>query len=196
MKMRRLIATVISIPRRLVLGHLGRRPRIFPGARIYGGRLIRIGDDAWVDGGATIRARSGEVTIGDLCELHAFSQIDAGCGWVRIGDRCSVNPFTILNGHGGLTIGNDVRIASHCVLLTTEHVHGDVSRPIGAQGVESRPTTICDDVWIGTHAVILAGVTVGRGSVVAAGAVVTRNVPPGSIAGGVPARVMRARGGS
>jgi len=143
-----------------------------------------------------IRARPGKVTIGDLCELHAFSRIDAGGGWVRVGDRCSVNPFTILSGHGGLTIGNDVRIASHCVLLTTEHVHGDATRPIGAQGVESRPTTICDDVWIGTHAVILAGVTVGRGSVVAAGAVVTRDVPPGSVVGGVPARVMRARAGS
>ena len=193
--MRRIAASIIAIPFRLLLGQLGRRPRIHPGARFRLARNVRIGDEAWIAGGAWICAGGKGVAIGDRCEIHSCTRIDSGDGWVRIGNQCSVNAFSILNGHGGLSIGNGVRIASHCTILTTEHLHADPTRPIHEQGVESRPTTIADDVWIGTHAVVLAGVTIGEGSVVAAGAVVTRDVPPGSVVGGVPARVIRSRSG-
>lgn len=191
--MRRIAACILAVPYRIALGHLGIRPRIFPGVWISGARHVRIGDDIWMAPWASIRATQGKVTIGSRCEVHAFSRIDASEGFVRIGDRCSVNSFTLLSGHGGLSIGDDVRIASHCTVLSSEHIHSDSTRPINRQGIACRMTTICDDVWIGTHAVVLGGVTIGAHSVIAAGAVVTKDVPPGSVVGGVPARVIRMR---
>ncbi|MCA9936785.1 MAG: hypothetical protein KC415_22775 [Anaerolineales bacterium] len=78
-------------------------------------------------------------------------------------------------------------------MITRKHGFADVQRPISEQGYTNAPIVIEDDVWIGFQAVILPGVTVGKGSIIGAGAVVTKDVPPYSIMGGVPARLIRQR---
>jgi galactoside O-acetyltransferase len=89
-----------------------------------------------------------------------------------------------------IVVGDRVMFAPHVTVTTTGHPVHPQRRADGSQF--SAPVHIEDDVWIGAGATILPGVTVGRGSVVAAGAVVTGNVPPMSVAAGVPARVVRS----
>jgi len=95
---------------------------------------------------------------------------------------------------GPVTIGADVMMAPDVIVLTQNHEFASTAIPMIRQGLaEPRPVVIEDDVWIGTRVIILPGVTVGQGSVVAAGAVVTKDVPPWTVVGGNPAKVLRYR---
>ncbi|WP_434713818.1 acyltransferase (plasmid) [Rhizobium sp. YTUHZ045] len=113
-------------------------------------------------------------------------------GEVILGDDCSINPYACVSGK--VTCGNGVRIASHTSIVGFNHGFDDPDLPIHRQGVVSLGIVIGDDVWIGANCVILDGVTIGNGAVIAAGAVVTGDIPAMAIAGGVPARVLRSRG--
>jgi maltose O-acetyltransferase len=108
---------------------------------------------------------------------------------VSLGPRTAVNAHCILDGRGApLTIGEDSDIGEHTHIWTLEHDPNDPNH-----GTKSGAVTIGDHVWIASRVTILPGVSVGRGAVVAAGAVVTRDVPSLSIVGGVPARVIGQR---
>jgi maltose O-acetyltransferase len=107
---------------------------------------------------------------------------------VYLGDGVQLYPW-----NERIVIGSNVLIAAGARLITRKHGFADVDRPMSDQGYNNAPIVIEDDVWIGFQAVILPGVTVGRGSIVGAGAVVTRDVEPYTIVGGVPARLIRHR---
>lgn len=139
---------------------------------------------------------TGPVTIGERCEIRDDAVIDAQCGPVTLGRRVGVNPFCILYGAGGLTIGNEVLIAAHTVVIPSNHRFDRLDVPIYDQGTTQKGVNIGSDVWLGTCVVVLDGVTIGEGAVVAAGAVVTRDVAPQAIVGGVPARLLRMRDAS
>jgi acetyltransferase-like isoleucine patch superfamily enzyme len=94
---------------------------------------------------------------------------------------------------GDIVIGARVMIGPYCAINSVSHIFADAERPIQSQGLSSRPIVIGDDVWIGSHSIILAGVTLGPGCIVGAGAVVTRDVPAFAIVGGSPARIIRFR---
>ena len=120
-----------------------------------------------------------------------------GLGYnIEIGDYSGIGINSALYGTGGLVIGNDVMLAPEVVILTENHRHDDIRRPIRLQGAESAPVIIEDDVWIGIRVIILPGVRIGRSSVIGAGAVVTKDVPPFSIVAGNPAKVGRKRDGN
>jgi acetyltransferase-like isoleucine patch superfamily enzyme len=112
-------------------------------------------------------------------------------GSVSIGSNCIVNAFATVRGN--ITLGDDVRIASHAQLIGFNHSHEDVTRPVSQQGLETKGITIGNDVWIGAGAIVLDGVTVGDHSIIAAGTVVTKNVAPYSIMVENPARRLRDR---
>lgn len=107
---------------------------------------------------------------------------------IEIGDHCIIGFQCFLGGEGGLYIGNNVNIASFSVLLGGWH---DINDPRFT--AELRPTVIEDYAWLATRAIVMAGVRIGRGSVVGAGAVVTRDVPPYTVVGGVPAKPIGER---
>jgi maltose O-acetyltransferase len=111
---------------------------------------------------------------------------------IEIGEYCTINSFIhVWAGKSGLKIGNRVMIASHTAITTLTHDH---SLPdIRFAPAIDRPIVIGDDVWIGAHAVIMPGITIGKGAVVGAGAVVTNDVPDLAIVVGVPAKIINYR---
>jgi acetyltransferase-like isoleucine patch superfamily enzyme len=154
----------------------------------FAGLNIRIHPTSWVAPKAIIRCTGGgEIVIGSHCEIHDYSMIDSIGGHVQLGDQCSLNPYSIIYGYGGTKIGDDVRIAAHVVIIPANH-NFRLDGPLNKSGVTGLGITIENNVWIGAGARVLDGVTVGNSSVIGAGAVVTRNIPPRSVATGVPAR--------
>lgn len=124
-------------------------------------------------------------TLGDDSVVESFCCINNAVGDVIIGSHTRVGLHSTVIGP--VTIGNDVNIAQGVVLSGLNHNFVERDVPIARQGVTTATITICDDVWIGANAVILAGVSIGSHSVVAAGAVVTRDVAPHTLVAGVPA---------
>jgi maltose O-acetyltransferase len=115
---------------------------------------------------------------------------------VHIGEGTNITPGLIVNdGYSGLCrIGNRVSIATNVTLVVDSNPNNSrlaLQPYVQEQLVKTAPVVIEDDVWLGTNAVVLPGVRVGRGAVVGAGAVVTRDVPPFSVVAGVPAHVIR-----
>ncbi len=113
-------------------------------------------------------------------------------GKIEIGHGTYVNRYTMLDAHERIRVGRDVMIGPHVYI--TDAAHGMApAQSVKAQPMDSRPVTIEDEVWIGAHVSILAGVTIGRGAVIGAGSVVTCDIPPMTVAFGSPARVQRQR---
>jgi acetyltransferase-like isoleucine patch superfamily enzyme len=140
-----------------------------------------------------VSQRGDRISIGNRCRIGIGALLATHGGWIEVGDQCTIQPYSVLYGHGGLQIGNFVRIATHCVIIPADHRFADTEIPIALQGETRSGIVIEDDVWIGANVTILDGCRIGRGSVVAAGAVVTQDVPPLSIVAGVPARVVKMR---
>lgn len=135
----------------------------------------------------------GKISIGRNTSVRSFVLIDSRGGDIEIGSDCSINDFCVIYGMGNIQIGNDVRIATHTVLVSGNHIYDDASTLIRLQGVRNEPIVVEDNVWIGANVCILGSVTIGSGAVVGAGSVVTKNVPSMSIAVGNPARVIGNR---
>ena len=112
---------------------------------------------------------------------------------ITIGDNVSIHPMCYIEGYGGVEIGNDVSIAHGTSVISVNHGYEAVDVPIKFQPVVPGKIVIRDNVWIGAKASLLSGVTIGSGSIVGAGAVVTHDVEENSIVGGVPARMIRKR---
>jgi len=110
---------------------------------------------------------------------------------ISIGENVSLHEFCYIDGLGGIFIGDNVSIAHSSSILSTNHQWGDRSLPIKYNPVVSAPVTIANDVWIGCGVRILAGVTIGPRSVIAAGAVVSKSITGNAIYAGVPARKIR-----
>jgi acetyltransferase-like isoleucine patch superfamily enzyme len=113
---------------------------------------------------------------------------------IAIGKHTHVTNNVILDGRGDLTIGDDVLVGFESIIMTTTHQFRDPETPVRLQGSERKPIVIGNDVWIGTRAIVLPGVTIGDGAVVGSGAIVTRDVPAWAIVAGSPARVIGERG--
>lgn len=114
---------------------------------------------------------------------------------IDLGDRLFVNRGTLITAHADIHIGDDVLIGPYVVINSGNHNYFDLIQPINSQGHRADPITIGNDVWLGAHCVILRGVKVGDGAIVAAGAVVIEDVPPRTLVAGVPAVPKKLRGG-
>jgi len=136
---------------------------------------------------------NGRIIIGDNNEFHYNVILMTYGGTIEIGDNCSINPFTILYGHGNLRIGNNVLIAGQCMIIPANHRFDSIDIPINRQGETRKGIIIEDDVWIGGGCQILDGVRISKGSIVAAGSVINKDIPAYSIVGGVPAKIIKSR---
>jgi acetyltransferase-like isoleucine patch superfamily enzyme len=113
---------------------------------------------------------------------------------LTLGDNVSLNEYVWINAVGGVEIGNLVRIAPYTCIVSFNHEFKDPNVPIKFQEKKLAKVVIEDDVWLGAHVTVTAGVRIGKGSVIGAGSVVTQDIPSYSIAVGVPARVIEKRG--
>ena len=128
-------------------------------------------------------------SIGRRSVIESFCCINNAVGDVIIGDNTRIGIHNTIIGP--VTIGNHVNLAQGITVTALNHNFQDISKKIDEQGISTKPIVISDDVWIGANAVILPGVTIGRHVVVAAGAVVTNDIPDHVVVGGVPAKIIK-----
>jgi acetyltransferase-like isoleucine patch superfamily enzyme len=158
---------------------------------------IRLAKGVYLDEGVYLHACPGGIEIGENtlvmhhAELHVYNFRDLPHAGIRIGRDSLIGEFSLIRGPGGVTIGDRVYLSPGVHIYSSNHVFEDTERCFVDQGVTAEGVTIEDESWIGAKAVILDGVTVGRRSVVAAGAVVTSDVAPHTVVGGVPAKTIR-----
>ena len=115
---------------------------------------------------------------------------------LTIGDNSGISLGTQINAAAGITIGKNVLIGPNCIIWSQNHRYQSLEIEIRSQGYEYRPVSIEDDVWIAASCVILPGVTLGKGCIVAAGTVVTKSITPESIAAGASAKIIGMRNNS
>jgi acetyltransferase-like isoleucine patch superfamily enzyme len=143
-------------------------------------------------------AALAQVEIGAATEIQHYCRICLGDGaddkpQLKIGERVFLGQGTHLSVMQPMNIGKNTIIGAHSYLLTCNHRFASREIPIRDQGYETAPLIIGEDVWIGANCVILPGVGIGKGAVIAAGSVVNKNVEPYEIWGGVPAKKIKDR---
>jgi acetyltransferase-like isoleucine patch superfamily enzyme len=175
--------------------YVGRNVNILNPWHLSVGRNVKIEDMAEVQCLSHQGAVFGDrVTVGRGASIRPSSYYghEPGEG-LTVGAGTAIGPYSWIGASGKVEIGADVMLGPRVVVLPENHVFESTEYTIKSQGVQRKSVVIEDDCWLGANATILAGVRVGRGSIVAAGAVVNNDVPPFSIVGGVPARVLRSR---
>jgi acetyltransferase-like isoleucine patch superfamily enzyme len=172
---------IVRLFRRRYLTRVGRRGLRTDGLAFIGpGVILEIGKNAriefgrwcWVGHGTKIRAHEGVVSIGAKTVM---------------GQECTISAFQ------RVSIGRECVIADRVMFIDFDHGVVEVERPIRQQGIYKRDVNVGNNVWIGYGACILRGVTVGDNSIIGTNAVVTKDVPPNSVVGGVPAKLIRKR---
>jgi acetyltransferase-like isoleucine patch superfamily enzyme len=172
---------------------------VSPRARIYHADRIRLSKNVRISEGAMLNYRSGtgsepNLFIGDGTQIMPDAKLVPQQGSIKIGRNCTIQYGCLLYGVGGLEIGDHTRIAAHTVVTPMNHVYSDPENPIWTQGETALGIRIGADVWIGSGVKVLDGVEIGDGCVIGAGSVVTRSLPPFTVAVGVPARQVSRRG--
>lgn len=170
-------------------------------ARLRNRRHITLGRNFVAEDGCEIQGLSrrgvhfgNNVTVGSYAMVRPSGYYGRYIGeGLTIGDRSNIGPYCYLGAYGGITLGSDVMMGPRVSLFAENHNFDRLDVSIREQGCTPEEIVIEDDCWLASGSIILAGVRVGRGSIVAAGAVVTTDVPEYSIVAGNPARVIRSR---
>jgi acetyltransferase-like isoleucine patch superfamily enzyme len=134
------------------------------------------------------------IKVGNNTRFGYSTRIDAGFeGNISIGANTLIDDYCFITAQSSIVIGKNVLIAASCMITDFNHRYTDRNLPITAQGYEQKKVVIDDNVWIGSGSIVLAGVHIGKGSVIGAGSVVTRDVPPNSVVAGNPAVPIRRK---
>lgn len=181
---------------RFVFQELGQSSNIEPGVYLIGADGIQLGKQVILRSRVSLEVLDPQshLIIGDGVTLDLGVSIKAhsGSGEISIGDRTYIGPYTCLSGRD-IKIGINCLIASHSSIYASNHNFADPTQPMNQQGHSYKGIVIEDDCWLGTGVRVLDGVTIGKGSIIGAGSVVTKDVPPFAIAVGVPAKVVHHR---
>lgn len=181
---------------RQIFRRMGKAVFIQDGAEFVGSHNIEIGDRVNLFRGVRINARDNncKIRIGEQVAIERGVDISGGenCR-IEIGERTFIGPYTCIGGPGDIKIGKNCLIAAHTGIVANNHIFADPILAIRDQGTTQAGIAIEDDCWLGYGVKILDGVTIGKGCVIGAGAVVTKDIPPYSIAVGVPAKAISNR---
>lgn len=148
----------------------------FDGDRNWLG-LLHIGDHARIEPGVTVK----------------FQCNGNGGSYLKIGSHVFIGRDSVIDVFFPVEIGKDTMIGSRCYIVSQNHGFRDINVPMREQPMEGRPIVIENNVWLGSHVIVLSGAKIGSGSIIAAGSVVTNVIPPNEIWGGVPAKFIRSR---
>ena len=173
---------------------VGKNTSILHANKIKTGRNLIIGDNSSINALSSSGIELGDnVTIEKNSILICTGVIaDMGKG-IKIGEGTGINANAFLGGQGGIDIGRNVIIGPGVKIFSENHTFSDINIPIKNQGTSRKGVIIKDNCWIGANVTILDGVTIGCGSVVAAGAVVSKSIPENVVAGGIPAKIIKIR---
>ena len=170
---------------------------IEPNVRIRFADHVRLARGVYLDEGVYLHATPNGIEIGENtlvmhhAELHVYNFRNLPRAGIKIGRDSLIGEFCMIRGPGGVTIGDRVYLSPAVHIYSSNHIFENPDVCFVDQGVTTKGVTIEDECWIGARVVILDGVTIGKRSVVAAGSVVTKDIPPHSMAAGVPAQVTR-----
>ncbi|MDQ7162477.1 acyltransferase [Lactobacillus delbrueckii] len=175
---------------------IGKDVEISHKSQIYVGKNVKFEAYSEIHGLSSHGLHFGNnVTIGRFTSIRPSSYYGVGqIGYgLTMGDNSSIGPYGYIGCAGNITIGKNVMIGPRVSLFAENHNFGDTTRNIKNQGVNNKGITIEDDCWIGSGVIILDGVTIGHGSVIGAGTLVLKDIPPKSIVVDKRERVLRSR---
>ena len=181
---------------RTQLAYMGENVNIGVGVKIKNPQLIKLGNNVRIGDGASLVARDGtEIVIEDGTNVNdrVYLDTEAKGGYIHIGEKCYVGTGTTLFGHRGLEIGDHVLLAQNITLTPYSHIFEDPDANIITQGGHCKKVSIGRDVYVGMGACIMYSGDIGEGSVIGAGSVVVKPIPPYSVAVGCPAKVIHKR---
>jgi len=168
------------------------------GAKIRNPQYVKLGRNVVAEDYSEIQGLSSEgIELGDQVTVGRFAMIrpsgyygrDIGVG-LKVGNHSNIGAYCYIGCSGGIEIGAYVMMGPNVGLYAENHNFERLDLTMKEQGVTLNPIVIEDDCWLASGSTIVAGVRVGKGAIVAAGAVVTEDVPPYAIVGGIPARVI------
>lgn len=162
---------------------VGKGVQISHGKHITCGKNVKFEDFSEIHGLCSDGLVFGDyVTIsrGVMIRPSSYYGNDLGKGLV-MGEHSSIGPYGYVGCSGMITIGKNVMFGPKCSLFAENHNFSDIEKNIKSQGVNKKGITVEDDCWIGSNVVILDGVTIGKGSVIGAGTLITKDVPAGSV---------------
>ncbi|MEA5570165.1 acyltransferase [Calothrix sp. UHCC 0171] len=182
---------------RNIFAGIGQSVYIQYGVEFINPSCIQIGNSVQIERGVNLDAsghKNNRISLADEVSLSYGVDIRAlNNTSIFIDKGTFIGPYVCIAGPGNVTIGKDCLIAAHSGIFANNHIYTNPMQPINSQGVTCQGIVIGDDCWLGSGVKILDGVTVGKGCVIGAGSVVTKDIPPFSIAVGVPARVIKQR---
>lgn len=178
-----------------VLGHMGSNVGLDIGLELANARDIFLSDRVSVSKYVCLSAwdAGSKIIIRERVRIDRGSCFQSLGGRIEIDEMTYVGPYVCISGPGNIKIGKNCLLAAQVGIFASNHIFDDVNLPINQQGATYKGITIEDDCWLGAGVKVLDGVTIGRGSVIGAGAVVTKDIPPYSVAVGIPAKVVASR---
>jgi acetyltransferase-like isoleucine patch superfamily enzyme len=182
---------------RIIFARIGKTVYIQEGVEFIGASCIEIGNGVYIFKGVRIDGKGHEnnrIILDNAVAIERNTTI--GClnnSYIEIGEETFIGPDVCIAGPGNIKIGKRCLIAAHTGIFANNHNFTDPTKPIKYQGISCKGIIIENDCWLGHKVTVLDGVTIGEGCVIGAGAVVTKDIPPYSIAVGVPARVIKSR---
>jgi len=177
------------------MGDIGSNCIIEKNVRFYAPHRIHIGNRVFIGEGNFVDAayKGSEIRFKDDVHLSRGVVLRAVGGKILIDERVNVGARSVIDGADDVEVGRYSLLSNNVELMSGNHVYKDPHTPIRFQGRETGKISIGEDVWLGAYVIVLPGVTIGKGSVIGAGAVVTKDISPYSIAVGVPAKVIKKR---
>jgi galactoside O-acetyltransferase len=180
-----------------LLRHMGKDVRIGCGVKFVNPQSISLADNVCIEDNCVLIARSERgISLGDTAQLKYGVYLDTETdeGYIEVGPHAYIGTGCCLHGHHGLEIGDYTLFAQNITITPFSHKFDDPKVPIIEQGGHCPKVTIGRDCYLGMCVCVLYSADIGEGSVIGAGAVVVKPVPPFSVAVGVPAKVIRQRG--